>query len=248
MGFKILLLPLIGATTFFILLFSFTKVFGPIPFSVNSVTTQKSTTFDVTGEGKVTVIPDVALITVGVLANGSTVKAAQDQMNAAINKVSGGIKNLGVESKDIETTNYNINPEYDYSAGSQKIKGYSASTNLSIKVRQIEKANAVIDSATANGANQVGGISFDVLDKTKIEDEARMKAVAQAKKKASQAAKIAGFKLGRIVNYSENQAGDIRPIPMMAFAEAKAGGGVPTEIETGSSDITVIVTLSYDIQ
>ena len=102
---RILLLPVIGATTFFILLFTFTKLFGPIPFSVNSVNTTKSTTFDVTGEGKVTAAPDVALVTVGVSANSTTAKQAQDQMNSNINKVSDAVKKIGVDATDIKTTN-----------------------------------------------------------------------------------------------------------------------------------------------
>ncbi len=243
---RILFLPVIGVTTFFILLFTFTKLFGPIPFSVNSVTTTKSSTFDVTGEGKVTATPDVALVTVGIQANGSTVKAAQDQINSTINKVSEAVKKLGIGSKDIKTTNYSINPSYDFT-NSQKITGYSASTNLSIKVRQLDKANSVIDSATSNGANQVGGISFDIDDKTKLENEARQKAVDEAKKKALEAAKISGFKLGRIINYSENFGGLPRPIPMLQAADIKAQGS-PTQIEPGSAEITVIVTLSYEIQ
>ncbi len=246
MNTRILLLPVIGATTFFILLFSFTKIFGPIPFSVNSVTTTKSTTFDVTGEGKATAAPDVAMVTVGISAKGATVKDAQNQINSTINKVSTAVKSLGVDAKDIQTTNYNINPSYDYTGG-QRLTGYSASTNLSIKVRQIERANSVIDEATANGANQVGGISFDVDDKSKSENEARQKAVADAKKKAEDAAKIAGFKLGRIINYSEDFGGLPRPIPMLSAADIKAQGA-PTQIEPGSSDITVVVTLSYEIQ
>lgn len=240
--------PFAWILTFFILLFVYTKLVGPIPFSVNSITTIKSTTFDVTGEGKVTAIPDLALINVGVSASALTVKEAQDQLNKNINKVSDAIKKLGIDSKDIQTTNYNINPDYDFSLGTQKIKGYSANTNLSIKVRQIDKANDVIDQATANGANQVGGISFDVDDKSKFEDQARQQAVGEAKKKAENAAKIAGFRLGRIINYSENQSGFFRPVPMMARLDMKAEGGAPTEVEPGSTDITVSITLSYEIQ
>ena len=233
-------------TTFFILLFSFTKIFGPIPFSVNSVTTAKSDAFNVTGEGKVSAAPDTALVMVGVSASGSTVKAAQDQLNTNINKVSEAVKKLGIEEKDIQTTNYNINPNYDFREADQKITGYSASTNLAIKVRIIDQANSVIDAATASGANQVGGISFDVSDRTKLENEAREKAVANAKSKAENAAKIAGFKLGRIINYSEGFGGAI-PMPYRALSAEKLDAAAPTQIEPGSSEISVTVTLSFEI-
>lgn len=246
MNSKFLLLPVIGATTFFILLFSFTKIFGPIPFSLNSVVTTKSTTFDVTGEGKVTATPDVAMVTVGIQANAPSVKASQDQINSVINKVSDAVKKLGVDPKDIKTTNYNVNPTFDFNNG-QKITGYSANTNLQIKVRKMDQANSVIDAATENGANQVGGISFDISDKSKLENEARAKAVSEAKKKATDAAKIAGFKLGRIINYSENSGG-ISPMPYRAMAKDMNIGGVPTRVEPGSNEITVTVTLSFEIQ
>lgn len=232
--------------SFFVLLFLYTKLIGPIPFLVNSVTTTKSTTFDVTGEGKSSTAPDIAEITAGITVSAQSVKAAQDQINAVINKVSQAIKQTGVDPKDIQTTNYNINPSYDYTGGSQRITGYSASTNLSVKVRNLDNVNNVIDAATANGANQISGLSFGVDDKTKIEDEARQKAVAQAKKKAEQAAKIAGFKLGRIINYSENFQGEPRPIPLMM--ETTKSQGVPTQVEPGSSEVIVNVTLSYEIQ
>lgn len=230
---------------FFILLFIYTKVAGPIPFSVSSVTTTKTDTFNVTGEGSVAAKPDIATLTVGIQAQGANVKTAQDQINATINKVAEAIKKLGVDQKDIQTTNYNINPTYDYQGSTQRITGYSASTNLSIKVRNIDLVNQVIDQATANGANQVGAINFDVDDKSKLEDEARQKAVALAKKKAESAAKIAGFKLGRMVNYSENFEGVPRPIPMAIGApEAQK---LETAVEPGSSEIKVVVTLSYEI-
>src|SRR3989338_3289786 len=244
---RILLLPIIGATTFFILLFTFTKLFGPIPFSVTSVTTQKSDTFQVSGTGEVSVPPDVASINVGVQAQAPTVKEVQEQLNSNIKRVSEAIKQVGVDQKDIQTTNYSINPNYDYRGTTQRITGYTASSNLSIKVKQIDKANDVIDSATASGANQVGGIFFEVDDKTKAENEARQKAVDEAKRKAQEAAKVAGFKLGRIINYSEDFGGGPIPLPYaMGAAESKIAAQ-PTQDEPGSTEITVTVTLSFEI-
>lgn len=239
--------PLAWILTFFVTLFIYNRFFGPLPFSVTSVATQKSDTFNVSGEGKVSVPPDIALINVGVQAQTPTVKAAQDQLNSNINQVSQAVKQLGIDEKDIQTSNYNIYPTYDYTSGSQRITGYSASSTLSIKVREIDKANSVIDAATANGANQVGGIIFEVDDKTKAENEARELAVSQAKKKAENAAKIAGFQLGRIVNYSES-FGDF-PGPILLRAQGSIENAPPaTSVEPGSNEITVIVTLSYELR
>lgn len=234
---------------FFVALFVYTKLAGPIPFSVTQVTTTKTDTFSVTGEGKATVSPDIAIIQAGVQTQAATVKQAQDQLNKNINAVSEAVKKLGISDKDIQTSNYSVHPNYDYNGGQQKIIGYNATSTLTIKVRDIEKANSVLDAATASGANQVGGISFDVDDKTKAENEARAEAVAEAKKKAVDAAKIAGFRLGRIINYQEGFGGGVPPI---AYAErgvtmAKDMAN-PTQVEPGSQDITVTVTLSYDIE
>lgn len=233
---------------FFIALFAYTRLAGPIPFSVNSITTTKTDTFAVTGEGKVTVPPDIAVVQAGVQSQGATVKAAQDQLNQSINAVSAAVKSSGVDAKDIQTSGYNINPMYDYRAGGQKITGYQASSNLTIKVRAIDRANAVIDAATSAGATNVGGITFDVNDKTKAQNEARTLAVADAKSKAENAARIAGFKLGRVIDYSENFGGVRPPIMMAAKADVGLGAGEATQVETGTNEITVTVTLSYQIQ
>lgn len=234
---------------FFAALFIYTKLAGPIPFSVTSVTTTKTDTFSVSGEGKATVSPDIAVVQAGVQTQGATAKQAQDQLNKSINAVSEAVKKAGIAAKDIQTSNYSVYPNYDYNGGQQKIIGYHANSTLTIKVREIDRANSVLDAATANGANQVGGISFDVDDKTKAENEARTKAVAEAKKKAEDAAKIAGFRLGRIINYQEGFGGG--PVPMAYAArdtEMAKTQANPTQVEPGSQDITITVTLSYEIE
>lgn len=238
----LLLVPLV----FLFGLFVFIKTAGPIPFSVSSVTTSKQDAFTVTGEGKFSVKPDVALISLGVSANGASVKTVQEKLNSSINAVSAAVKNLGVSADDIKTVNYSINPTYDYSNGAQHITGYSANSTLSVKVRDLDKASAVIDAGTAAGANQVGGISFDVDDRTNAESQARKLAVTDAKKKAQAAADIAGFKLGRIVNYSEGFGGQPRPMTMALKADS-AVGSTPTQVEPGTSEINVTVSLSYEI-
>ncbi len=238
----------ITLVTFFVLLFAYTRFIGPIPFSVSSVITNKTDVFAVSGEGKVTVTPDIALISAGVQAQGATVKAVQNDLNTKINAVADAVKKLGVEKGDIQTTNYSIFPTYAYTGRVQRITGYSASANLSIKVRNIDAVNSVLDAVTEAGANTVGGVSFDALDPTKAENEARQKAVSEAKKKAADAAHIAGFTLGKIINYSEGFGGG-RPIPMLAkTAEDISAPGVPTQVEPGTTEVTVTVTLSYEIR
>ena len=233
---------------FFLMLVAFTKLVGPIPFSLQSVTTTKTDSFTVSGTGKVTMIPDIAIVSLGVRAQGATVTRVQQELNTKMNGISGAIKKLGIDEKDIKTSYYNISPTYDYSGSTQRVTGYEATSNLTVKVRKIDTVNAVIDAATNQGANEVGGVSFDVDDKEKAESQARDLAVKDAKSKATAAAKAAGFKLGRVINYSEG--GNAVPRPMM-YESAKslpiAGGGAPTQVEPGSSEVSIDVSMSYEI-
>ena len=120
---------------------------------------------------------------------------------------------------------------------------------MTIKVRDFSKINSVIDTATADGANQIGGLSFTVDNPEKFQAEARKEAIAKAKLKAEDIARESGINLGRIINVSEGY--NMAPLPMYAQAEktvGMGGGGTPTQVEPGSSEISVTVTLSYETQ
>lgn len=211
--------------------------------------------FTVSGEGKVKATPDFATVTVGVTAKAPTQQEAQNLLNGNINKVISSIKALGIADKDIKTENYNIYPEYgDIRVMSTApapldengITGYNANTNITVTLDDPKLADKVIDAATANGANQVGGVNYQVKDKENALNEARTMAVADAKKKAEAAAKSAGFRLGKITSYSESEGGGY-PIPYMAKAEDARGGGTPTQTQPGEDELTMIVTISYEI-
>lgn len=238
---------IISTVLFFVLLFGYTKLAGPIPFSVNSVTTTKSTTFDVVGTGKASAKVDSAVVTAGVSATGTTVKEVQDKINEINTKVAAAVKALGIDQADIQTSNYDVNPTYDYASGSQRITGYNANTNLQIKIKDIAKLSSVIDASTQAGATNVRQDALQTTDTTQAENEARQKAVAEAKKKAETAAKVAGFQLGKLINYSEGLGDNGGPRPYL-MATDKAAGGAPTAIEPGSNEVVVTVTLSYEIR
>lgn len=233
---------------FFIVLFAFSKLFGPIPFAVNSSVTNKGDYFSVSGNGKATAIPDVAKVTVGVQSQGNNVQTTQNSLNTNINKVKEAIKALGIKEDDIKTQNYTIYPQQDYSSGTPRITGYTASENIVVTVRQTDQANAVIDAATANGANNVGGVTFEVSDPLAAQDQARQEAVANAKQSAEQAAKTAGFRLGKMINYSESFNDSEMPMPMAANAgSARDLKLESTTVSPGTSEINLTVYLSYEI-
>lgn len=236
---------LLQVSIFFAVAFVFIKAIGWLPLTVNSTTTQK-TAFQVTGTGKVSTPPDAAVVTVGVTAQGNTVTAAQEELNSNINSVVEAVKGLGIPAEDIKTQNYNINPIYDFSNGGQTITGYTASSSVAIQVKDTTKVNQVVDTATTNGANQVGGVSFEVSDPTAAQNQARELAVEDAKLKAEQAANAAGFTLGRIIDYQESTNTGGQPVPFAAEASAR-DLSAPTEIQPGTSDIELNVTLSYEL-
>jgi len=218
-------------------------------FPVSSVVTQKESLFSVSGDGKVTVVPDTAIVQLGITSTGATVKVVQTQANQVINAISEKTKSLGVAAKDIETNNYSIYPQYDYQAGKSRITGYNVTANLSITVRKLETVNDVIDSATSLGANTVGGIQFTVNDDRRKElvKEARVKAVEDAKEKASGLSQAAGMTLGRLVNIQESSPEFIRPMYAALNKTAMGGGAdMATEVQPGSTDITSSVTLFYE--
>jgi uncharacterized protein YggE len=229
-----------------IALFLYNK-FGP-PFSFNSVVTQKTDLFTVSGEGKVTVVPDIGVVNLGINLMRPTVKSAQTDVNNIINKISADTKSMGVDAKDIKTSDYSIYPEYDYRTGTGRITGYRVQASLTVKVRDLEKINSVIDTATADGANTVSGINLTVDEEKEKEllQQAREQAIEEAKTKAQSLARAAGISLGRIVNVQESGA-QSQPIPYLARDMAVgSGGGGETKIEPGSTDITSTVTLFYE--
>lgn len=245
------IIPAFLVIIFFFLAASVYSKFGnPLSFSVNSNVTNKSDIFTVTGEGTVSIKPDIAYVNVGIQKNASTVKQAQSQINEVMNKIISGLKNLDIDSKNIQTTSYFINPNYDWKDGTQKITGYSASTQLKVKITDLDKINDVIDSATANGANQVSNITLDVDDRDAAQDSARKDAITQANKKAEAAAKAAGFKLGKIISYYEN-SNDSNLVRPVAYSLKEAAGvadqALNTNIQTGSEEVKIIVNISYQI-
>jgi uncharacterized protein YggE len=251
---KYLLKPLaVGGTIAFsfVLLFLYTKLAGPLPLTINSTVTNKTDVFTVTGEGKVVVKPDIAYVTVGIDQNGATVKQAQSLVNDTMKKIVADLKALGIDvDKDVQTQAYNVNPNIDWSSSRQRITGYHVSTSLKVKIRDIDKINDVIDAATAGGANQVSNITMDVENKDALLETARKEAVAEAKQKAQQAAQVAGFSLGRIINYNESSGENIMRPMYAAGVSAKAAmdSAVPsTQIQTGSQEVTLTVSLSYQI-
>lgn len=229
-----------------------TQQLGGIKFAVSEISTQKQGTFDVTGESKITTIPDQAEVSLGITINQPTVKAAQDEANQVINSINQTLGEMDISKEDIQTENYSLYPNYDYQTPSPRITGYTVNANLVVTLRDFAKLNQAIDSATSVGANQIGGITFSLSDDKKagVEKTAREEAINDAKDKASELAGLAGMRLGKIVNVYETPMGTQPPIMFdRAMSQADgigAGGGAPTNVEPGSTSFNYTVTLSYE--
>ncbi|HSW47580.1 MAG TPA: SIMPL domain-containing protein [Candidatus Saccharimonadales bacterium] len=245
---KDLRIPFFTVLFIFIGLFVFPKFFGPIPFSVNSINTNKQNLFTVSGTSEVTAVPDTAMISLGVNKDSSSVQSAKDEVNKIINQVTSDLKSLGVDEKDIKTTNYSVNPNYDYISGTQKTNGYSVNATIEVKIKTVEKANNAIDIATKDGATNVGGVQFVVDDakQKQLEDQARKEAIGKAKEKAASIANAAGIHLGRIVDVQEN--GDYpRPVQYSAGMQMDTvAKSAPTQLNPGENKISSTVSLSYE--
>ncbi len=235
---------------FFIFLFIFSKWGPAIPFSVLSQS--KGEPMVVTGEGKATAIPDVANISFGIENSGRSLKQAQNEVNQKSQDLVSALKKLGIDEKDIKTSSYNIYPESDYNQKPPIVNGYRVSINYLAKIRDVEKVNDVLTTVTGSGANVVGKISFDLSDeaRTKATQEARQDAVSKAKESAQSLASASGVSLGKIINVSE-PSNDFNPRPLYSM-DAKAGLGagnqIAPDIQPGTTEVDIIVSLSYEVR
>lgn len=211
---------------------------------ITSPATQKGIT--VMGHGEVQAQPDTGFFHVGVQVHASTVAAARDAASKAADAVTKSLKANGVADADIQTTNYSINPEYDSRSSAPKVTGYVVMNTVEVKVRKVDTFSKVIDDATAAGGDsvQVQSVRFDVADNSKLLDQARQAAIADARKKAEQLAKLGGGTLGSPISISETQS--TRPQPLdIAKGVPSTGQAVP--ISPGSSAITVDVLATWDL-
>lgn len=212
---------------------------------------QRPAVFVLSGEGKASAAPDLAIINSGVVSEGATAREALDANTTAMATLVNAIKAAGIEDRDIATSGFSVQPRYIYSQrndGTQeppRISGYEVRNTVTVKVRDLTKLGGILDKAVTEGSNQIDSLSFDIADKKKLYEEARKAALADARAKAELYAEAAGVKLGRLRELSEQAgAGFPPPRPMMRM-EMKAQADVP--IERGEQDIAVNITTTWEI-
>ena len=246
--------PLVIIVFFFLSLFVYTKLAGPITFSVNNVNTENTTPFQTTGTGEVTGVPSQATVSLGVTATSNSSDQAKASANNVVNKVTSDLKALGIDGNKIKTTNFSVTPNGPGSIqpliaplnSGTGAYGYTANATIEIDTPTVDLANKAIDVASKDGANQLGGVNFtfDDATKNKLMQQAQAKAIADAKQKAQSLADAAGIKLGRIINISEDDNGG----PIMFAANAKGAAPAPdqTQLNPGENTVSATVTLTFE--
>lgn len=204
----------------------------------------------VSGLGEVKTRPDMAIISTGVVTEGATAKDALAKNNSAMAAVIAALKAAGVAEDDIQTSNFSVSPKYPPYQPNQtaapRIVGYTVSNQVSAAVKDLKKLGTILDTLVQSGSNQMSGISFDVAEPKPFLDEARKKAVADARAKAELYAAAAGVSLGKVVQISETGA-VVPPMPMFdKRAMATEAASVP--IAAGQQTISANVSITYEIQ
>lgn len=212
---------------------------------------QASGELAVVGVGKVDIVPDTASVDLGIVINDAkTIDEAQGKINTVNNAIVENIKQLGIGAGDIKTSNYSITPNYDYSkGGTGVITGYNGNTTVTIKVKDTAKLPRVIEAGTKGGANQVMGTNYSIDKPENYQEQARQKAIDNAKEQAKKLASQLGIKLGKVTNIVES-TNNPGPLPMLYGKEAMGMGGgtnapVP-DLQPGTQTITSTVTLYFD--
>lgn len=204
----------------------------------------------VSGTGKVTGKPDVVKLTLGVSAEADTVQKARDQAAASLDAMIKSLKNNGIAEKDLQTQQFSIQPQYDYNDGNQRLRGFQVTNILNVTLRDINKTGQVVDDAVRAGGNdtQIQGLAFTIENPDDLKQQAREKAVADAKAKAETLARSAGVTIGEAMNISET--GYAPPVYYDASRAGVAGPatGESTPIQPGELDVTVDVSITWAIE
>jgi uncharacterized protein len=206
-------------------------------------------TIVISGHGEVRAAPDFAILSLGVFKNAPTAKEALDANTEAMNAVIAALKAAGIDAKDIQTSNFMVNPRYDYqndgSASTPISHGFDVSNTVTVIVKQLGDVGRILDQAVSAGANQVNSISFGLKKAEMAMDEARKFAVIEAKRKADLLAQASGVTLGNIVTI--NEGGDAQPQPQFMMREA-AGAAKDVPIAQGQQVISSDVTIIWEIK
>lgn len=205
-------------------------------------------TVTVSATGNISAEPDEATIATGVSSEAKTAREALSKNSEAMKKVIAELKGKGIEPKDIQTTQFNIEPVYVYPKEGQPpvLNGYRAHNMVSVKVRNLDKLGEVLDQLVTAGSNQMNGITFDVSKAETLKDDARKEAITNALRRAKLYAQAAGADVGEIVQIAEDVT-FTGPQPMQ-YSKARAMAAESVPVERGSMDLEARVTATWKLK
>jgi len=212
-------------------------------------------TLSVSGQSEMFVKPDLARIALSVENEAKTVDKAMETNTKKMNAVIEKVKEQGVKEKDLKTTNFRLNPRYEWRdekiyppSGKRVLVGYRVNQSLEVKIRDLDKIGAIIETATSNGANQVGNISFEVENKDEYQEQVRKQAIDKAKEKAETLANQLGVTLVNIKSFNEGGYAPMLQYDNYARLEKDAAGSSSSaNIQAGENKIETNVTITYSI-
>lgn len=210
----------------------------------------EGTRLDIVATGESTRVPDIANVSAGVVTQAPTAGAALAENNSRMSNVLAALRRAGVAERDIQTSQINLNARYDYSDRSEpRLLGYTATNQIAIRFRDLDRAGAIIDALVGQGVNQINGPNLSVDEPEAALDEARRDAVRKARQRAEIYASAAGMQVVRIVAISES--GAARPLIVngtrMAMDQAEAAAP-NLQISPGEQRLTAVVSVTFELQ
>ncbi|HEY9219067.1 MAG TPA: SIMPL domain-containing protein [Phenylobacterium sp.] len=208
----------------------------------------RATTLNLSAYGETKIAPDMATISLGVLTEAPTAKAAMQANARQMTQVIAALKRAGLEDRDIQTSQLNLSPQYRYVENKPpQLTGYQASNQVTLTVRELSRLGDVVDATVASGANQVQGVSFGLSDPTAAENTAREKAVQALEQKAALYARATGHRVNRLVSLSEGGGYSVPPpMPMQMMARGEAMDA-SSKIAPGELKVRIDVTGLYEL-
>lgn len=205
----------------------------------------------VSGQGEAQGAPDMATINVGVQTQAPTALDAAKDNQAIVDRVMQALDKLGIDEKDLQTSDYSIWPEQRHDprgTGEVTITGYRVNNSVQVTVRDIDRVGEVLGAATNAGANAVNGISFGIDDTASLEANAREAAMTNARVRAEALARLAGVQLGEVLQISMSSGGGFPPVPFRAARMEAMDMSAAPSISPGQQSISVQVQVSYAIR
>ncbi|MDQ3143313.1 MAG: SIMPL domain-containing protein [Pseudomonadota bacterium] len=207
------------------------------------------TRLDISATGTVSRVPDLAIISAGVVTRASTATAAIAENAARMERVRAALKRAGIADRDIQTSSINLNPDYRYQDNQPPVlTGYQASNNVSIKFRDIRNSGRILDALVAEGANQINGPSLTIDKPEAAYDEARTRALGVGRARAELYARSLGMRVVRLLSVSESGGFSRPPMPMYGRGEMAMAADAKTQIDPGSQDLEVSLSMSFELQ